>query len=174
MNKISTCAWLTSLFLFSTLVSAQTCWTQLPQSTPDSRFIVHGDGTVTDLETGLMWKQCNEGQSGGLGCAGEASSHTWGDALQLAQNANTAGYDDWRLPNIKELTSVVEWQCVSPAMNINIFPNANSSYTWSSTLDAADETMAWAVYFNIGSSNRSGGPFRTKERKVRLVRDTLP
>lgn len=169
MNKISIYIWLVSLFLFSTLVSSQTCWTELPQSTPDARFTVHDDGTVTDLETGLMWKQCNEGQSGSS-CIGEASSHTWGDALQLAQNANTAGYDDWRLPNIKELTSVIEWQCVSPAMNINIFPNASTSYTWSSTLDAADDTMASAVYFNTGSSSRDNEPFRTKSRKVRLVR----
>ena len=57
-----------------------------------NEFVDNGDGTVTDSATGLMWEKADSG-----------SGMDWEAALTYAENATTGGYDDWRLPNIKEL-----------------------------------------------------------------------
>ena len=93
------------------------------------------DGTITDPETGLIWKKCSEGQtwsSAGNSCSGVADtgSYNWAQALIRAQevNAGTEGQSfsqtDWRLPNIKELASIVELRCFSPAINNTVFPRS--------------------------------------------------
>lgn len=58
----------------------------------------NGDGTITDLATGLMWTQEDNG-----------SGMTWPDALNYAENNEFAGYNDWRLPNAKELQSLLDY-----------------------------------------------------------------
>ncbi|MEA2003061.1 MAG: DUF1566 domain-containing protein [Actinomycetota bacterium] len=63
----------------------------------------NGDGTVTDLNTGLMWQQE----------PGEKVSH--GDAVVGADSLVLAGYDDWRLPSIKELYSLIDFSGVDPS-----------------------------------------------------------
>jgi len=62
-----------------------------------NEFVDHGDGTVTDVTTGLMWQQGDSGV--GL---------IWEDALAHAETLTYAGYDDWRLPNAKELQSILD------------------------------------------------------------------
>lgn len=61
-------------------------------------YIDNGDKTVTDRATGLMWQQSTE--STGL---------NWKDSLQYAEDLILGGYDDWRLPNAKELQSLVDY-----------------------------------------------------------------
>ena len=61
-------------------------------------FTDNGDGTITDLATGLMWQQADNGE--GL---------DWEDALNYAESLNMAGYDDWRLPDAKELQSIIDY-----------------------------------------------------------------
>jgi hypothetical protein len=61
-----------------------------------NRFVDHGDGTITDQATGLMWQR-----------ADSARGMDWGAALRYAQDLELAGHDDWRLPNAKELHSIV-------------------------------------------------------------------
>lgn len=58
----------------------------------------NGDGTVTDSNTGLMWQQADDG-----------NTYDWGSALTYAENSELAGYTDWRLPNIKEMQSIVDY-----------------------------------------------------------------
>jgi hypothetical protein len=60
-------------------------------------FVDNGDGTVTDLASGLMWQQSDSG-----------SGMRWEDALAYAEGLSLAGHDDWRLPNAKELQSIVD------------------------------------------------------------------
>ena len=144
---------------------AQTCQPEsIPASTPDSQLQDNGDGTITDRKTGLMWKQCSEGQSGADCASGSAEPFTWQQALQRTQAVNRsggfAGASDWRVPNIKELHSLVEQQCQRPAINLTRFPNTSSGYdvvVWSSSAtlggatDLAGSTdSAWAVYFGYG------------------------
>ncbi len=63
-----------------------------------NNFIDNGDGTVTDMATGLMWQQSDSRK--GL---------NWEEALQYAQRLDLASFDDWRLPNAKELNSIVDY-----------------------------------------------------------------
>jgi hypothetical protein len=97
--------------------------TSVPESTPTSSHIVHTDGTLTALATGLMWKRCLEGQTLVDGfCAGMPIIYEWADALAAAHAATYAGYGDWRLPNPKELLSIVEDRCAAPGLNADLFP----------------------------------------------------
>lgn len=152
--------------------AAQVCQTaNIPASTPTARFTNHGDGTVTDTQTGLRWKQCAEGLSGTDCTTGAAQTFTWQAALQQAQTLNTtggfAGFTDWRLPNIKELRSIVERQCYSPAINFNVFPNTPSASFWSSSPVAYFSSNAWYVYFDNGDNDWGN---KNYARQVRLVR----
>ncbi len=61
-------------------------------------FVDNGDGTVTDAATGLMWQQGDSGV--GL---------NWEDALAYAENLTDSGFNDWRLPNAKELQSILDY-----------------------------------------------------------------
>ena len=63
-----------------------------------NNFIDNGDGTITDLATGLMWQQ-DDSQQG----------MDWQASLAYAENLELANYDDWRLPNAKELQSIVDY-----------------------------------------------------------------
>jgi hypothetical protein len=96
-------------------------------SNPDASYTDNGDGTVTHTPTGLTWKRCVEGQTWSDGtCTGTATTATWQQALKLAAASSFAGHTDWRLPNIKELRSLVE-ECRSyPAINEAIFPNTQA------------------------------------------------
>ncbi len=74
-------------------------------------FVDNGDGTITDTATGLMWSQVDSG-----GAAFDVSAYTnhdgslnWQEALAFAESAQYAGYDDWRLPNAKEMQSILDY-----------------------------------------------------------------
>lgn len=106
-------------------LAAKTCkYDSIAATAPASRFTDNGDGTVTDKATGLQWKRCSEGQTWGAstGCTGTATRHGWQQALQLADVATYAGKDDWRVPNVKELASIVELACYDPAIDLQSFP----------------------------------------------------
>ena len=153
-------------------VFAQTCPSNVPVSTPTSRFTDNGNGTVSDTATGLMWKRCIEGMTWNNNtCTGSESDLTWQSALQQAVTVNGAGgyvgKTDWRVPNQKELRSIIERQCYSPAINLNIFPNTPSSSFWSSSPGAGDSSYAWYVFFDVGYG---GWGDRSNTYAVRLVR----
>ncbi len=137
----------------------------------------NGDGTVSDPKTGLVWKKCPEGQiwnSGAKKCDGSVATYTWQQALQRAAQVDAGavgqnlGHADWRLPNIKELASIVERRCWNPAINEAVFPAISS---WSSFLSsspvAGRGAIAWVVSFYNGTVNWGG---RSGGSGVRLVR----
>jgi len=142
------------LLLCSSNAAMAACVGTITASTPTADFVDHGNGTVTHTKTGLMWKQCSEGLSG-AGCAtGAATAHTWQAALQLAETLNAgggfAGFTDWRLPNQKELNSIVERQCITPSVNATIFPATVNTWYWSASPSAGLASGAWFVDFNGG------------------------
>lgn len=141
-----------------------------PLTAPTSAFTINGDGTVTHATTGLMWTQCNVGLAGAA-CASPASvaaptNFDWLAALTAAQNSAIGGYLDWRLPNLKELQSVVELNCANFAINQTVFPGTvtSSGRTWSSTTLATNAPLAWFVDFYDGTidavTKGSGYPIR--------------
>jgi len=149
-------------------LAAQTCNPHIRTTAPTSRYTVNvGQGLVLDKQTGLMWKRCSEGQSGTNCAIGAVVNFDWGTALSRAAGSTYAGYTDWRLPNTKELESLVEYQCSLPAINLAVFPNATSDVHWSSSPDAFSSYTAWAVNFGYGAY---GVGFRFFSLAVRLVR----
>jgi len=133
------------------------------------------DGTISDPESGLIWKKCSEGQSwssAGNNCTGIADDYNWQAALQRAQAVNTGtgenfSQSDWRVPNIKELASIVELRCNNPAINNTVFPATLSSVFWSSSPYAPSSNSAWGVSFNIGIDDVN---VKSNGNRVRLVR----
>lgn len=138
------------------------------EATPTATFTDNGDGTVTHSLTGLMWKQCAEGLSGASCGTGSATTMTWAQALTAAKTATTAGHSDWRLPNKKELESIVETCGYSPAINQTLFPSTpTTNYFWSGSSYGSDTTRAWNIGFDYGAISPSG---KANNNYVRLVR----
>lgn len=157
------------VFLFFGSVSsfAQTCNERVLPATPDSRFELSVSGDeVKDLKTGMIWQRCSVGQSwDGFTCNGSATWNYWEWAL-------TMGDGQWRLPNIKELSSIVETACVSPSINTNIFPNTQSGYYWSSSPSTyTGGGFAWIVDFSHGHARPNYmGNYKGNYEFFRLVR----
>lgn len=152
--------------LSSPTASAQSC-SSLPPSTPAPRFIRNGNGTVSDQQTGLMWKQCLEGQRG-VNCMGQPNFMSWDTAKHVAgqlSHSRFAGYSDWRLPTVQELETIVEKQCQAPAINLQIFPHSPSQGVWS--VSEANYN-AWSMDFGQG---RAFPAFKAGGKNVRLVRN---
>jgi len=161
-------------------VAVQVCQSlTIKASAPASRFIVNGNGTVTDNKTHLTWKRCSEGQTWtGTTCTGAATALNVQSALNAAvtfnANGGLGGFTDWRVPNMKELQSIIEQQCITPSINTSIFPATVSNFYWSSSPDSASGGGYFlAVDFNNGVSGGQLGTtsvFGTQSYHVRLVR----
>ena len=73
----------------------------------------NGDGTITDNVTGLMWQQSPD--IDGNGDIDVDDKRTFDEALAGANSYNLAGYDDWRLPTITELYSLIDFNGLDPS-----------------------------------------------------------
>ncbi len=121
---------------------------------PNPRFTDNGDGTVTDNLTGLIWLKNAD-------CFGQ---RTWATALSDSNGlaSGSCGLSDgsaegaWRLPNVKELQSLIHYGVFGPAVPNtagtgkwtagNPFTSVVSSEYWSGTSDTSNTTKAWKVH----------------------------
>lgn len=178
---------ITTLLIFSTISYAGTCAPGIYRIAPDSRYEVivgSGGAEILDKQTKLIWQRCSIGQVwNGTTCTGVASTHTWTDALAQAK-AIGHGY---RLPNIKELLSLVEEaDCGPNAINETMFPAtpnrqaspSSDGYYWSSSpyknqpinnpTNYSAINNAWSISFGYGGSFSDE---KSNSKHVRAVRN---
>lgn len=149
------------------------------QSGVASSYQDNGDGTVTDNVTGLMWEKLSD----------DGSIHDWDSFYSFSgaitvkiaalNSASFAGHSDWRLPNIRELQTLVHYEHFSPSTHFDFdsgcLPGCaatscsctQSAHYWSSSTMAYDPTSAWALLFDNGSTVVRG---KTTFNYVRAVR----
>jgi hypothetical protein len=122
---------------------------------PALRFTDNSNGTVTDKLTGLIWMK----DGGVLG------AQTWADAMTTANTLESglAGLTDgsqagdWRLPNVRELLSLIDYGRFNPAFPASQpFTDVQPFYFWSSTTSATGAGGAWGVYFFDGAVISNG------------------
>lgn len=140
-------------------------------------FDIHGDGTVTDHTTGLVWDRCPLGRSGANRETGCMTACSWQEAIQAVQVANASrhkGHGDWRLPDVRELQSLVDKSLPGPgqvgtvpSIDATAFPGTPSSGFWSSTAYAPDAGYAWVVDFCDGYTYANDKAYAFHVRLVR-------
>ena len=141
-------------------------------NTPSHDFIQNG-AIVIHKSTGLTWDRCSLGQawhSNFKTCGVSINHYSWENALKeikIRNNALYLGFSDWRLPNLKELGSIVESCGYNPAINPVIFPNTESSNYWSASFFIPNSGLAWSVKFDLGNTEST---FISSDYEVRLVR----
>ena len=132
--------------------------------------VISKNGIAKDSATGLEWqdepytqaektaydKSTNSGKAG-----------NWQYAKAYCENLTLGGKSDWRLPNIYELTTLLDNTKSSEPYVIDAIENIASSYYWSSTTYASDSSGAWGVGFSNGYD---GWVFKTDSNYVRCVR----
>jgi len=134
------------------------------------RFKDNGDGTITDHETGLMWKQTDSYQD-------SSKWMTWFQALEYTQKLNDkkfGGYSNWRLPTLEEAEGLYDEDFTTRDMDrldIHIhssFSPGGGFSTWTSVQRA--HSTAVVFYFRYGHENLANKEGIGKE-SVRLVRN---
>lgn len=113
-----------------------------------TRFIsktISGDDVVIDRATGLMWPA--DGNEAGCHNANDV---VWNDAIDYAEGLSFAGFNDWRLPNVKELLSIVDYSKNEPCIDLIIFPNTSYNIHWTGTTRVTLTTSAIGVDFDEG------------------------
>lgn len=124
-------------------------------SLPAGRFRDHGDGTVTDVESKLMWMRCSLGQRWQSGaCVGAAGAVSWRDAQGHADEVNLDGgasFSDWRLPSLRELATITARECTRPRTNVRVFPGTATAAYWSATSRAGEASGERAYVLGFGA-----------------------
>ena len=112
---------------------------------------------VTDSATGLQWQDDAVGDT-----------MEWREAISHCEDdVSLGGHDDWRLPNINELKTIIDRSRTSPAI-VSAFEHTSSSVYWSSTTLENRHDNAWGVGF-YGSYVGRGT--KDNDLYVRCVRD---
>jgi hypothetical protein len=153
-------------------------------------YLDNGDGTITDLNTGLMWEKKSD--DGGIHdkdnryvWSGNGSEETIWDWLDDLNAAAFAGQRDWRIPDVRELESLLDFERLSPAVapefDTNCMPgctvltcsctlsDGQDAY-FSSTTTRINTSLAWGVDFGSDSEQQLPRFFKGATHLVRAVR----
>ncbi|MCX7098620.1 MAG: DUF1566 domain-containing protein [Methylococcales bacterium] len=133
-------------------------------------YAISDDGQeVMDHAGGLIWKRCVEGKTwNGYACVGSPLGFMFQEALQRAEAVRNDTGKNWRIPNIKELTGLIDTSQTTVAINQNLFPNTQNDQHWSSSSFTTDAFFAWVAHFFYGSVYYT---YTEDTAVVRLVRD---
>jgi hypothetical protein len=151
----------------------------------------NGDGTITDQNTGLVWEKLS--MDGSVHDVGNV--YSWSGAfvshVEILNSAHFAGHNDWRLPNIRELESIVDYGSqqsvpISPIFSTPCDPGCTvltcscvvGAFYWSSTSFQSPPAFAWGLNFGYGNTTNCAplttpfqtGACTTKPYGVGLVR----
>lgn len=144
-------------------------------------FVDNGDGTISDLRTTLMWEKLTNDQDPRHDY--DNYSYLWEGAFQKIETLNDeafAGHTDWRVPNAKELATLVDYSRNLPAIHPIFNSGCASGCTvdqcsctisndyWSSTTNQPSPTLAWYVDFRTGMVTPNGA--KSQYKYVRAVR----
>lgn len=139
---------------------------------------------VKDNITGLVWEvkttttgvhnKDNTYQWGGLTAIGRDHMNrqgiyydpSWNDLVQGSNDLNFCGYNNWRLPTISEISSIVNKGSFNPSIDSNYFPNTEFAKFLTSSPVADTPSRAWVIYFGFGFISTST---RVDTGRVRLV-----
>lgn len=148
------------------------------QAGADLAYVDHGDGTITDRNTGLTWELLDD--AGGLHDQDATFSFDGALAHVAALNAATfAGHTDWRLPNARELGTLTDdgryAPSIAPAFQAGCtagcsVPSCSCTkgvYFWSSTSLVRNPSFAWYVSFFTGERNLTAKSNPAAMRAVR-------
>ena len=111
-------------------------------------FSRNANGVVTDSRTNLEWQDDYSDNSNNI------KKTTWQSVIDYCEDLNLDSKSDWRLPNLNELTSLVDDTRSNPSINSS-FQNTNSYYYWSSTSFSSNNDTAWIVLFVDGLQSNS-------------------
>lgn len=105
---------------------------------PSERFVLESEAVVIDTTTNLAWQRVDDGVE-----------RDWNTAVESCDSLFLDGYDDWRLPSIEELQTIMNYTGNDPAASAEFFDPAVGEY-WSSTPKAGDASIAWSASFKYG------------------------
>jgi len=135
------------------------------------RFIDNGDGTVTDTENNLMWKQTDAFQD-------DSQFHNWyqaEDCVRLVNNRKLAGFNDWRFPTHQEAESLFDEDVsirdrdrfeifIDPA-----FSPGGAHSTWTSTIKPHNGAVIFYYRYGHANVNNRDDPCKDSIRAVRTI-----
>lgn len=108
------------------------------RSVPSTHLVVADADTVRDVNTGLVWQRRHFPPA------------PWLDALATCEALTLSGHDDWRLPTVKELLTIVDDTAINPSGDVAAFPDLPAEWFWSSSPSLAPTDYAWTVSFTDG------------------------
>jgi len=116
---------------------------------PHSYTLLAGGIMVQDNVTGLIWQKDTA-----------PGTYNWDHAVSYCENLILGGYSDWRLPTIKELTTIVDSSIPypGPTINTDYFPNTVSSFYWSSATLASILTTPGTSISTVAASAATISP----------------
>ncbi len=116
------------------------CVRSTETTAPRERYTIAADGTVFDTMTQLTWQR-----------ALDSTARGWSDAKSYCAGLVLAGAG-WRLPNMKELQTLIDESATSPAIDGSAFPDTPGEAFWTSSPLVGGPTEAWFVNFYSGVS----------------------
>lgn len=122
---------------------------------------------VTDNVTGLVWQGCPAGLSNSDCSIGSYIMQNWQGSLSYCESLNWGGHEDWYLPDIKELASIVDDHTADPCIDASAFLGTPSIFFWSASYLSISPSYALGVYFFWGGVSNFG---KVGEAAVRCVR----
>jgi len=117
------------------------------------RYLPIEPNVVRDMFTGLYWLADPSKLGGVWGTPGNPSLMTWDEAIDACNKLELNGHYDWRLPNLRELFSLIHAGKLDPAIEDGKFPNTKGYGYWSSSITPKDTSKVFGVDFVSGQIN---------------------